>query len=173
MESANSNDARLFNCSFKGDLEGVKAALTGGGNVGMRNDQGFTPLLVAALNGHRNICGILLAHGSNVNEMQTGTKHTALHFAAVFGHNILVEALLSWGVKIDFQSHAGQTALFLACQEGQLPCVLTLLKAGAKVTLQTIDGAMPLHIAAQLNRVDIARILLAHGCSPDIVSYPI
>ena len=171
MEGASSLDKKLFNSSFDGDIEWVIAALALGGRVKMRNSGGATPLIAAAQNGHTDICGLLLAHGSNVNEMIPDTKQTALHFAANQGQNASVEALLSWGAEVNPQNHAGFTPLHFACHEGQLPCVLTLLKAGASLTLENYQGGLPIHIAAQGNRVEIVRILLEHGSSPDMVSW--
>ena len=75
MESVSSSDKKLFNSSFDGDIEGVMTALAQGGKVTMRNPQEFTPLLVAAGNGHTDICNLLLAHGSNVNEVKPDTEH--------------------------------------------------------------------------------------------------
>ena len=163
MENVNTIDAKLYNSSFDGDLEGVVDALTRGGRVAMRSPQGVTPFLAAAELGHTDICGLLLAHGSDVNEVKPKTKSTALHVAAVRGHEAVVEALLSWGATVDPQSHAEATPLHLACQEGHLACVLALLKAGASLYLS-------IHVAAGHNRVEIVRILLNYGCSPDKVS---
>ena len=81
MESLNNIDKKLFDSSLYGDLEGVMFALAHGGGVAVR-DQGFTPLLVAAQYGHTDICGLLLAHGSNGNEVDPVNKSTALHDAA-------------------------------------------------------------------------------------------
>ena len=171
MESISSSDAELFNSSASGDKEGVIAALAQGGRVAMRNDQGFTPLLAAALKGHTDIGGLLLAHSSNVNEVEPNTKCTALHYSAIKGQNNLVEALLSWGADVDQQDYFGSTPLHAACQEGHLLCVFTLLKAGASITLSNDHGSLPIHIAAQKNRVEIVRTLLEHGCSPDTVGW--
>ena len=170
MESVNNRDVKLFNSSIVGDFKGVVAALAQGGRVAMRSPQGATPLLAAAQEGHTDICGLLLAHGSDVNEMQLKTKWTALHIAAVHGHEALIEALLSWGAIVDPQDYVGTTPLYLACQEGHLACVLTLLKARASVSMPCNDGGLPIHIAAQTNRVEIVRVLLDYGCSPDSVS---
>ena len=52
MGSVSSSDAKLYNSSFDGDIEGVIAALAQGGRVTMRNPEGFTPLLIAAQKGH-------------------------------------------------------------------------------------------------------------------------
>ena len=63
------------------------AALAQGSRVTVRDHQGFTPLIVAARNGHLETCGLLLAHGSNLNEVLPDTKQSALHIAASRGHN--------------------------------------------------------------------------------------
>ena len=171
MESASTWDKYLFISSLDGDIEGVIAALAQGGRVAVRNSQGVTPLLAAAERGHTDICGLLLAHGSNVNEVEPVVKLTALHFAAVHGHNASIEALLYWGAEVNPQDHTGFTPLHVACQEGRLLCVLTLLKAGASLTLPASGGALPIHSAAQRNRMEIVRTFLECGCSPDSVSW--
>ena len=170
MASANNIDVKLFESSVDGDLEGVVDALTQGGKVSVRNPQGFTPLSAAAKYGHTSICGLLLAHGSDVNEVRPHTRDTALHEAALRGHEAVVEALLSWGAMVDPQDHAGWTPLFSACQEGHLACVLTLLKARASISMPNYHGGLPIHIAAERNRVEIVKTLLDHGCNPDRVS---
>ena len=169
MESVKDVDAKLFNASHRGHLEEVVEALGQGGSVAVRG-QGATPLLVAAQWGHTDICCILLARGSDVNEMELKTKHTALHKAARAGHEALVEVLLSRGAIVDPREYTGATPLHGACQGGHLACVLTLLKAGASVSVPGVTGHLPIHIAAQHNRVETVRTLLDHGCSPDMVS---
>ena len=171
MEGVSCSDKKLFRSSFDGDIKGVISALAKGGRVTMRNPQGATPLLAAAKNGHTDICSLLLAHGSNVNEVDPVTKGTALHLATSKGHNASIEALLSWGAEVDPQDLSGFTPLQVACQEGHLLCFLRLLKAGASLTLTDNHGSLPIHIAAQKNRMEIVRTLLEPGCSPDVVSW--
>ena len=125
---------------------------------------------MAARFGYTDICGLLLAHGSNVNEVMPNTKHTALYYAAGFGHNASMEALLSWRAEVNPQDLGGFTPLHVACQEGHLLCVLTLLKAGASLTLPTNQGGLPIHLAAHNNMVEVVRTILERGCSPDTVS---
>ena len=163
-------NAKLFNSTLAGDIEGVIVALAQGGQVTMRNSKGETPLLAAAKSGHTDICGLLLAHGSNVNAMVPDTKHRALDYAADNGHIATVEALLSWGADVNPQDHYGFTPLHGASRRGHLPCVLALLKAGANPTLPSTQGTLPIHSAAQCNRTEIVRTLLELGCSPDMVS---
>ena len=169
MESVNNIDMKLLGFSFRGDLEGVVDALAQGGRVAAR-DPRFTPLLLAAQEGHTDICGLLLAHGSDVNEVVPKTKNTALHLAAVYGHKAVVEALLSWGAIVDPQDHLGMTPLHVACQEGHLACMLALLKAGSSFSMPDNLGFLPIHVAARHNRVETVRTLLDYGCRPDMVS---
>ena len=172
MESGNNFDVNLYNLSILGDMDGVIHALENGGRVGWRGPQGSsTPLIVAAHDGHTDICGLLLAHGSDVNEMDSDTKHTALHHADIRGHEASIGVLLSWGAEVDLQNYLGATPLGHACQEGYLTCILTLLKAGASVSLPDNDGLLPIHIAAKRNRVEIVRSFMEFGHSPDVVSY--
>ena len=170
MESVSTSDANLGNSSVSGDIEGVIAALAQGGRVTVRDSGGSTPLIAAAAKGHTDICGLLLAHGSNVNEVQLVTQGTALHLAAITGHNTSLEALLSWGAEVNPQDYAGATPLLVACQEGHLHCVLTLLKAGASLTLPANEDELPIHVAAKYNRVEVVKTLIERGCSPDMVS---
>ena len=69
MEGASTLSAKLFSSALAGDIDGVIAALSQGGKVTVRNTQGYTPLLAAVQKGHTDICGLLLAHDSNVNEV--------------------------------------------------------------------------------------------------------
>ena len=169
MEKENTFGEKLLNSSLNGDKEGVMAALAQGGKVAWRNHQGLTPFLAAAQNGHKDICNLLLALGSDVNETLPGSQKTALLQASLGGHKASVEALLSWGAAVDPQDHEGSTPLHVACQEGHLPCVLALLKAGASVTLPRPNGLIAIHIAAAGNSVEVVRTLLEHGCHPDMV----
>ena len=85
MEGVNIVDEVLFESSRNGDLEGVMAALAQGGRVAvrMKKYQGHSPLSAAAQNGFTDICCLLLAQGSEMNDLEPYTKQTALHHAAV------------------------------------------------------------------------------------------
>ena len=117
--------------SAKGEIDKVTILLAMGARVDAR-DQGFTPLLVAAQFGHTEVCELLLANGSDLEERQTGTLDTALHHAATFGHQSLPELLLSHKAYVNSKdSSRGATLLHYASQEGHLASVMALLQAGA------------------------------------------
>ena len=164
-------DMELLNSSRDGDIEGVIHALSNRDPKDPARISRLTPLLAAAKNGHTDICGILLAAGgADVNEIELDTLNTALHFAVLGDNKALVEALLSWGAKVDQQAYCGDTALYLACQEGYMDCFETLTKEGANLRLSPLNGCPPIHIAATRNREQIVKSLMELGVSPDTVS---
>ena len=57
---------------------------------------------MAAQNGHKEMCLLLLARGSNVNERFSDIEVTALHHAALRGHEAVPEALLSLEGTLDW-----------------------------------------------------------------------
>ena len=107
-------DISLFQSCCQGELEAVRIALCNGASTSWRNSQGFSPLLAAARNGHTDICGLLLKHGSNVNETHSISKSTALHFAAQYGHDEIVTILLNHGANIKIVTEDKLTALDFA-----------------------------------------------------------
>jgi len=168
MESVNKIDAKLFNSSLLGDLEGVVDALAQGGRVAMRCPQGLTPLLVAARNGHSDICGLLLAHGSDVNEVDLEIKLTALHLAAIGGHEAVVEALLSWGAILDPQGHEGATPLLVAANKGHTDICGLLLARGSDVNqMEPTTKMTALHCAAFGGHEAVVEALLSWGAIVD------
>ena len=165
-------DKELINYAVLGDWAGVCSALANGGRVTTRKD-GWTPLIGAALHGHTDVCWLLLAHGSKLEERDFGSENTALHEAAILGHLSTITALLNWTPEkaemlANSKNKRGYTALTIACQGGHLDCVLALLKAGA-VPMPTNHGSWPTHVAAKLNNVAVVETLLDHGCGLELV----
>ena len=65
-----------------------------------RDEHGRTLLYIAARNGFHNICSFLLKSGCNINEIQNDGS-TALHAAAYYSHQPVVELLLEYGANAD------------------------------------------------------------------------
>merc|ERR1719234_47983 len=139
-----------------------------GASVKKCSDDGHTPLLLAADEGHSEMCSLLLAYGSNVEEESPPTKFTALHKAASKGHFEILKTLLSCGANVDSLEHRGSTGLHIASQAGHLTCVLSLIQAGASMALTREDGIHPIHLAAGANMAAVVRILLQHGCDKEL-----
>ena len=165
-------DKVLINSAVLGDWAWAWVALVNGGKVTTRKD-GWTPLIGAAQHGHTDVCWLLLAHGSKLDEREFGSENTALHEAAMLGHLSTITALLDWSPEkaemlVNSKNQRGYTPLTIACQGGHLDCVLAILKAGA-VPLPTDQGLWPTHVAAKLNNVAVVETLLDHGCGLELV----
>ena len=135
------------------------------------SSDGFSPLMLAVQNGYEAVCRLLIVYGSDLDEKQPISGHTAVHDASIRGHHKILVDLLTYGASVDFQEYvAGNTALKIACQMGYLDCVLSLLKANADMYLPDIYGFFPIHMAAENNRDSVVQALLDHGCDKDLVS---
>ena len=72
--------ALIVPASADGDAAMVEMLLSQGARVDVR-DKGFTPLLAAAQRGHKEVCELLLANGSDIEEKHPGTLDNALQLA--------------------------------------------------------------------------------------------
>ncbi|TET85145.1 MAG: hypothetical protein E3J37_02540, partial [Anaerolineales bacterium] len=81
-----------------GDVEGVRLLISQGADVNARNEGSYrTPLYWAAMEGHRDIVELLLAHDAEVN----AGRITALHYAAKEGHKEIAELLIAKGADVN------------------------------------------------------------------------
>ena len=71
-----------------------------------RDEHDRTLLYIAARNGFHNICSFLLKSGCNINEIQNDGS-TALHAAAYYSHQPVVELLLEYGANTAKQNKFG------------------------------------------------------------------
>src|ERR1039458_10864547 len=88
-------EMEIHDATWAGDLEKVKTLLKNNSNLVFSKDEnGFTPLHVAAFNGHKNVAELLLANEAGVN---TNENHgaTPLYLAAQQGHKNLAALLLA------------------------------------------------------------------------------
>mgnify|MGYP003498700105 FL=1 len=65
-------------------------------DINSKNNEGETPLLVAAICGFNDVSALLIENGANVNE-KDNDQNSALHYASERGFNQIVEQLLMAG----------------------------------------------------------------------------
>ncbi|MBS1987730.1 ankyrin repeat domain-containing protein [Candidatus Dependentiae bacterium] len=85
---------------------------------------------------------------------------TAIHKAALIGHEEILQALLNAGVDKNVLDSDGATPLHCAVKNGHLMTLQILLAAGAKTEIHDNEGWTPLHYALLNNDAAAAEELL-------------
>ncbi|XP_053621795.1 ankyrin repeat domain-containing protein 50-like isoform X2 [Plodia interpunctella] len=124
------------------------------------------PLLVAAFEGHTEICELLLEAEADI-EAQDVAGRTALWAAASAGHARTVRLLLFWGACVDNMDAEGRTVLSTAAAQGNVEVVRQLLDRGLDEHHRDNSGWTPLHYAAFEGHVEVCEALLEAGAKVD------
>jgi len=91
--------------------------------------------------------------------------HSPLHQASHFGHDAIVELLLSHpDIRVNLKSKNQRTPLHLACTSNRVACARLFLR-DFRVDLTETDhaGHTPLHDAAERGSIHIIRLSIASG----------
>jgi len=153
-------DRMLHAKAHSGDVVGVKEVLDSGRvDPDCRDQDGTTPLMLAARNGRVKVVSLLLDEEANPNVRKV-TGVMAIFLASVGGYLDIVTKLVESGSDVDPQSQEGGTPLMAAAQAGHLDVVEKLLLSGANHNACMWDGANALFLAAQNDHSRIVKHLL-------------
>ncbi|KAJ5612310.1 hypothetical protein N7510_005504 [Penicillium lagena] len=113
---------------------------------------------------------LLISRGADVN-MLDGSGETALHWAASFGANSMIQALLEHGADVNRPNLDGHTALHIAAEHTErVDTIQILLDRGADWRFTTTIGFTPLQVAKEFGHVANVRLLEQHIASVDSLS---
>uniref|UniRef100_H3A6L4 Kinase D-interacting substrate of 220 kDa n=1 Tax=Latimeria chalumnae TaxID=7897 RepID=H3A6L4_LATCH len=145
------------------NVAAVKALLEKCKDVDERNENGQTPLMLAAEQGNLEIVQELLKKGANCN-LEDTDNWTALISAAKEGHEEIVKELLSYDANVEHRDMGGWTALMWAAYKGQSEVARLLLEkeANPNITGQQYS-VYPIIWAAGRGHSEIVRLLLQYG----------
>jgi ankyrin repeat protein len=150
-------------------LDMVEIALSTNPDVNGQGSVGRTPLQNACEEGCELAILEKLREAGADPHLKTGEhERSALYYAALNGHEHIVEWLISQGVDINSQNDNSDTALALASVNGYLPVVRLLLKAGADVNIRNKKERSPLLDAASCGHSAIAELLIKAGADINI-----
>jgi ankyrin repeat protein len=126
---------RLAYAAEVGNPAMLEKLLASGADVDSATNNGMTPLMRAASNGHLQVVRLLLDHGADLDAKRVDGL-TALSLAAFFGHLGIVDLLLRRGVDAEAKSRFGTSAEMLAKGRGFLSIVELL--EGARIKRQVL-----------------------------------
>ncbi|PIK49929.1 putative inversin-A [Apostichopus japonicus] len=89
-----------------------------GADITAKTQDGYTPLLCAAGNGHVEVAKVLIGAGCDGNELISPIGINALHIAAWTGQAHVVKTLLEMGVEVETPSKMQKTAIEFAIEQG-------------------------------------------------------
>lgn len=125
-----------------------------------QNDNGWTPLSIAAHKGHIDLLNNLLTNHARVDVFDLEGR-SALHLAAEQGYLDVCDLLLTHKAFINSKSRNGRTALHLAAMNGYIHLVKFLIKDhNAVIDILTLKKQTPLHLAAGAGQIEVCKLLL-------------
>lgn len=123
----------LFKAIADSDTDIIPALVDAGADLEARNEDGLTPLLLAADERADQTVALLLKLGADINAQSTAEKYTALHYAAHNSDTDTLKLLVKAGAKLDIKDAKGLTPLHHAAIEADDDHVEYLLGKGADV----------------------------------------
>ena len=158
-----------FACQ-KGKLDCVEMLLDAGSAINVCDDDDWTPLILAAFCGQKEVISLLLHKGGNVDAKSKKLGRTALHWACDEGKLDCVEMLLNAGSAINVcDDDDDWTPLILATFCGQKEVLSRLLKGGALIDAKSKKlGRTALHFACQKGKLDCVEMLLDTGSAINV-----
>lgn len=110
----------LHFAAASGSLDAVRFLCSDavGADVSAARNNNFTPLHAAAMNGHLEVCRVLLEAGASPNVQTEPQGYVPLHSAAWAGHIGVIEVLLAAEARTDLRNHRGETPAQTALRQG-------------------------------------------------------
>jgi ankyrin repeat protein len=149
-----------------------------GAQANSKAEDGTTPFMLACGSGQICVVKVLLQHmggglsslGARALQDTDERGWTALHVAAYWGHEEIVNFLLGQGAQANSQDEHGRTPLMWACRQGRLGVLRLLLQHIGPEALQMGDrnGMVALHWACAEGYGAVVRALLLSGADPTI-----
>jgi type II secretory pathway predicted ATPase ExeA len=155
--------AALLAGARDGRLADLDRLLASGVPANVADAAGFTPLMLAVVNGHLPAARALLDRGALVNARDRGGI-TPLMLGVINARPEVLKLLLDRGADVNAQSGTGWTALTFAAWKGEAELVRVLLDHGANAAALDKQRWTPLDYAAERARTRSPR---TEGTEPD------
>jgi ankyrin repeat protein len=168
--------ATALSCAaHEGDANAAKMLLSTGKcdvNQTVEGESRLSPLHIAAIEGHADMCRLLIGHGADV-DLVDHEGNPPLMRAILHGHYEVVCSLLRSGASLKTRDKKGRTGLHHAARAENTE-VLNLLLTHDEVlsSINTVDsvGNTALYIALRYGCPDHGAVLVTFGADVDAVN---
>ncbi len=150
----------LFRAVVRDDRAAVEGVLLAGVNPDAQDEDGDTPLLLAAAAGRAAITELLLDAGADAN-LAGHDGMTPLIMASLSGHHAVVDVLIARGARVNARDALGRTALWFAALASDLELARHLSVVGADALIVDLEGWSPLDLAIEVGERSMIRLLAA------------
>ncbi len=179
----------FVNACRRSDVDKVEVMLKLGVTPNTTDENGFTGLMVASVNGDLPLAKLLVKHGADVNQKYQGNVmvgmkgETALTFLLSSWHLVkdtkeenvklkrleqVANFLVDNGIDLNYKNSFGFNYLMIAAKEGMTPLIKKLIEKGMDVNAQSPEGGTALMLASLNGNTDTVKFLLEHGADPNV-----
>jgi uncharacterized protein len=142
--------------------DAIHVFLSAGIDLEVKDERGWTALMIAAANGKEKLTHLLIHSGARLTSRDVN-GFSPLHWAALKGMSENVKLIISKEANVDIQSKFKWTPLMQACTRGHIEVCTILVNAGANLDLVNSEGLTALQIATSKGYNGIVDLLKANG----------
>jgi uncharacterized protein len=147
----------LFDAASMGRTDMIAPLLEAGADINAYDPRGFTPLILAAYDGHLDTVNALLDRKADACKPDAAQGNTAQMGVAFKGEDAIAARLLKAGCDVNARNHQGQTALMMAAMFDRKAQVNMLMAAGAEANLADATGRTAASVARDQGNDAMAR----------------
>jgi ankyrin repeat protein len=140
-------------------IESIKQLLSNGANLNATDNDDDTPLQVAAIFCHTEVCKLLIQEHANVNAT-SNYGSTALHRAAESGHTVVCKLLIEKQANVNATDNDDDTPLQVAAIFGHTEVCKLFIQEHANVNATSNDGFTALLWAANFGYTEVCKLLI-------------
>jgi hypothetical protein len=124
----------FFQSVRNNDINEIINLIDNGIDVNIKNNDGFTGLMLACINGHFDIVKLIVDKGADFS-IANKDGNTGFHLACEYGHIEIIKVLIKQGMDINATNNEEATGLHIACEFGFLNIVKKLFDLGMKLCI--------------------------------------
>ncbi|XP_071082120.1 uncharacterized protein [Haliotis cracherodii] len=153
----NGNSSLHFAC--QGGNKAIVQHLVSPSNINTRGQNGYTPIMMAALKGHQSVFDLLVSKQADLT-LVNNHGDSLLHVACQGGNRAIVQYLVSPS-NINTRGQNGYTPIMMAALKGHQSVFDLLVSKQADLTLVDNNGDSLLHVACQGGNRAIVQYLVS------------